>query len=82
MMCVIDSLFQSEYALNEKKLPNFRRYGEDMKYYLAPSRFTFNTAYVEAGYFNFDLSINSPYHESRAYHSVSGLVFRDFRRQD
>lgn len=38
---------QSEYALNEKGLPDFRRYSEDAKYYLSPSRFTMNTAYVE-----------------------------------
>ena len=38
---------QAEFALNEKGLPDFRRYSEDGKYYLAPSRFSFNTAYVE-----------------------------------
>ncbi|KAK7097542.1 hypothetical protein V1264_004500 [Littorina saxatilis] len=38
---------QSEVALNERNLPDFRRYSEDGKYYLAPSRFSFNTAYVE-----------------------------------
>ncbi|XP_076467677.1 uncharacterized protein LOC143298678 isoform X1 [Babylonia areolata] len=38
---------QSVYAMNEKTLPDFRRYCEDGKYYLAPSRFSFNTAYAE-----------------------------------
>ncbi|KAL8609309.1 hypothetical protein ACOMHN_060037 [Nucella lapillus] len=38
---------QAVYALNEKSLPDFRRYSDDGKYYLAPSRFSFNTAYAE-----------------------------------
>ncbi|KAK7473389.1 hypothetical protein BaRGS_00035362 [Batillaria attramentaria] len=38
---------QSEYSLREKGLPDFRRYTEDSKYYLAPHKFSFNTAYIE-----------------------------------
>ncbi|BFZ14786.1 hypothetical protein BsWGS_17825 [Bradybaena similaris] len=38
---------QAVYALASAHLPDFRRYQEDSKYYLAPARFSFNTAYVE-----------------------------------
>ncbi|CAG5122487.1 unnamed protein product [Candidula unifasciata] len=38
---------QGVYALAATHLPDFRRYAEDSKYYLAPARFSFNTAYVE-----------------------------------
>jgi hypothetical protein len=42
-------MFQSVYAFSEEGLPDFRRYSEDLKYYLSPGRFTMNTAYVEVG---------------------------------
>ncbi|PVD34570.1 hypothetical protein C0Q70_05846 [Pomacea canaliculata] len=38
---------QSVYAMAEKTLPDFRRFSEDGKSYLAPSRFSSNTAYIE-----------------------------------
>lgn len=38
---------QSVYSLAATHLPDFRRYIEDTKYYLAPHNFSFNSAYVE-----------------------------------
>ncbi|XP_059171859.1 uncharacterized protein LOC131952942 [Physella acuta] len=38
---------QAEYALTATHLPDFRRYCEDMNYYLPPAKFALNTAYVE-----------------------------------